>query len=391
MVEAWLVEIVKGIGKLFLHPLLYWGIILVFVTGILRIKRERRQFGYKVFHMFSELKNTWLFSLVTGLVLSIICLTIGIVLSYEVIFLISIVTVLLSLHFRFSLLSASYILGITYLIVLFAPTMLNEQNGLDPTLFSDVSLTGLSILLSLFLVVEALLLFRVRRNETFPGLSLSNRGEWIGQHNIKKLAVIPFFIPVPTGLITPFAAYWPLFSIEGETYSLLLFPFLIGIDYMSKRQLPTAVAKEIAQKTVYLAIFVLVLATFSIIISWFSLLSVLVGIIGKEFIHYQHREQEKKKSSYFHRGLKVLGIIPGTPAERLGILVGETIVKVNGHKIRTPDEFYEKLRVSGSFFKLDLLDVDGEIRFLQSPRYEGDHYKLGIIFTDNPYKQQIRS
>lgn len=388
-VEAWLVELVKGIGKFFLQPLLYWSIVLVFVAGILRVKRERKQFGYKLFKLFSEWKHTWFFSIVTGLVLSIVCLTVGIVFPYEVILLISIVTILLSVRFRFSLLSASYIIGVTYLIVLFAPTILQQQNILDPMIFSNISLVGLSIILGLFLFIEAFLLFRIKRNETFPRLALSNRGEWIGQHHIKKLAVIPFFMPVPNGLITSFATYWPFFPVGSETYSLLLFPFLIGIDYTTKRQIPTVVTKEIARKTMYLAVFVTVFAMISKMNSWFSLLAVLVGIIGKEFIHYQQRAKEKNKSSYFNRGLKVLGIIPGTPAERLGILVGETILKVNGHKITTPDEFYEALQASGSFFKLDLLDEQGEIRFLQSPLYEGDHYKLGIIFTDDPYRQKI--
>ena len=39
-------------------------------------------------------------------------------------------------------------------------------------------------------------------------------------------------------------------------------------------------------------------------------------------------------------GLRILGIIPGTPAERLDILIGETIIKVNGIKINTEQEFY---------------------------------------------------
>src|SRR5690625_6909503 len=71
--------------------------------------------------------------------------------------------------------------------------------------------------------------------------------------------------------------------------------------------------------------------------------------------------------------LKVLAIIPGTPADRLQLLVGETIAKVNGQTVRSTDEFYAAVQASGASFKLDVLDDAGEVRFVQSAIYEGDH------------------
>ena len=113
LIEAWLTEGVKALGKLFLQPLLYWSIILIVISGYQRIKRERINFGYKIFDVFYEWKHTWRFSLVFGLIISMITLGIGVVFTYETIVLLSIVVILLSMTGKFHLLSPSYTIGLT--------------------------------------------------------------------------------------------------------------------------------------------------------------------------------------------------------------------------------------------------------------------------------------
>src|SRR5699024_2486940 len=189
MVESWLTELLKGIGKVFLNPLLYWSFILI--VGYKRIRQERKQFGVKIFDVFSVWKKTWIISLLAGLSISLLNLGLGIVLSYESILILGIVVILLSISFRLSLLSASYTMGITFLIVLLSPLLLQFQTFLGVKSFTEIDLTGIVILLSIFLFVEAILLNNVKREETFPELSMSDRGIWIGQHRLKKLSLIP--------------------------------------------------------------------------------------------------------------------------------------------------------------------------------------------------------
>ena len=182
MVESWLIELLKGIGKVFLNPLLYWSFILIMIVGYKRIRQERNQFGVKIFDVFSEWKKTWIISLLAGLFISLLNLGLGIVLSYESILILGIVVILLSISFRISLLSASYTLGITFLVVLLSPLLLKFQSVLEIKSLTEIDLTALVILLSIFLFAEAILLRNVKREETFPELSLSDRGLWIGQH-----------------------------------------------------------------------------------------------------------------------------------------------------------------------------------------------------------------
>lgn len=390
-IQIWLIEIAKSLGKLFLNPMLYWGIMLVLLAGSKRIRRERKQFGFKVFPMFSELKGTWLSAILIGLLLSILFVGIGIVFPYSSILLLSVIVVLLSLHMKFTLLSASYTIGLTYFIILLSPLLLQYQSYIDPNIFAHTPLTGLAILLGLLLIVEAFFLKKIDRNDTFPELVKSERGRWVGQHRLKKLMIIPFFVLIPSGLITSYIPFWPYFSIGEETYSLLLVPFLLGFDITVRRQLSGYVASRLGHLITLLGFIVLFVALGSIYIPLLSFIAVIVALIGREYILYQHKVLEEHKKGYFtqvNEGLKVLSIMPHTPGANLGILVGETITKVNGIPVHTVGEFYESLQASGAYFKLDVIDDAGEVRFVQSAFYAGDHHKLGLIFTEEPYYEK---
>jgi len=384
MLDVWLAAFIKAIGKIFLQPLLYWAFILVFIASYLRIKRERIDFGYKIFSTFSELKQTWMVSLLFGLIISSIAIGVGIVFSYETIFLLSIVIIILSLTFKFTLLSASYTVGLTYLVLLLLPVVLTN----DALITNSTNYTGLVLLLGILLFAEAFLLRRVKRNTSLPRLTQSQRGLSIGQHHLKKLSIIPFFTLVPNGPIHSVAPFWPYIDIGSQSYSLLFVPLLIGFDHIVTGRLPHHASLQLSRSMALLAFIVTVIAFGSIFIPLLSFVAVIIAILGREYINYKNRMYNRDQTPYFtplKKGLKVLSIIPGTPADRLGILVGEVIVKVNGRAVRTVEEYYEALQLSGAFFKLDVIDDVGEVRFVQGAFYEGDHHKLGIIFTSDKY------
>ncbi|WP_047980820.1 PDZ domain-containing protein [Ornithinibacillus contaminans] len=387
MVEDWLVELGKGIGRLFLNPLLYWAIALVILAGVRRVKRERNYFGTKVFDVFSEWKDTFGLSLGIGLIVSLLSLGVGMVVSYEVLLVLGIVMILVSLSLRFTMLSPSYTIGITSIILLLLPMVTEYVDFLSVQ--DNTNFVALTILLGLFLLVEALLLKRTRHNDTYPSLVLGERGSWIGRHFIKKFAIIPFFIFVPAGLIEPIAPYWPMLSMGEEQYGIVLFPFLIGFEHVVKGHLPQLVAKRLAKSISLLGVLVLVIAIGSVYIPWLSIVAIIIAIFGREMLNYRILMYDHGKRPYFNHtndGLKVLSIIPGSPADRLAILIGETISKVNGQKVHSVEELYEALQQTGSFFKIELIDKNGEIRFVQSAMYEGDHHELGLIFVGDPYR-----
>lgn len=389
LVELWLQELSRGALKVFVNPLFYWIFILVVLAGYQRIKNERQQFGVKVFDLFSEWKYTWFPAILTGLILSIIFAGVGLVYSYGTIIVLSVMMIILSIHLRFTLLSPSYTIGLTYIVLLFAPVIIKNQNYIPESYFTDINYLGLALLLGVMLIVEAFFIRRVKRDETFPRLLKSERGIWIGEHQIKKLTMIPLIFLVPGGVIESFAPYWPLISINDTTYGLVLFPFLLGFSHRVRASIAPLAAKHLSKKILLLGILVLAISVTGYYLKGLSLLALLIALFGREFITYRFRTQEKQKNAFFKPeevGLRVIGIIPGTPAERLDIQVGEVVYKVNDKRIYSSDGFYEALQTSGAYFKLDILDDNGEVRFVQSAFYESDHYRLGLLFVEKPHR-----
>lgn len=392
MLETWLFELLKGIGRLFLHPLLYWTVLLLILTSYKRIKRERYDFGSKIFDMFTESKNTFTFSILFSVIVSLFSISFGFIMSYEVIAILCIVTILLSITGSLSMLSASYTIGITFLIVLILPyVQLDFLQGLViEQHMSIVYLISLAILTGLFLLIESLLVSS-KKYQTFPTIALSDRGKWVGQHHLKRLAFIPFFAFIPVEQVGAIAPLFPYFQYGDQTFSLILLPFIIGFDYKVQGDLPFEVSQKLGKYTFVLSTIVLLIAVSSLFYPVLAIVAILVAIIGKEWITFRHRTQNRKKQAFFspvNDGLKVLAIYPNSPAERLDIQVGEVIHKVNDIRVNDSKDFYEALQQSGPFFKLDILDYQGEVRFVKSAFYEADHHELGIIFPEVPHQAE---
>src|SRR5699024_12595824 len=117
-------------------------------------------------------------------------------------------------------------------------------------------------------------------------------------------------------------------------------------NYKVIDELPNLVVNKIFNSVLFLSIIFLCLTFISIYYPAVSMVAVACAILRKEWIMFAHSSKNMNKMSVFHPmndGLKVLTTIPNSPAERLGILIGETIVKVNGRAINETNQFYEAL------------------------------------------------
>lgn len=77
----------------------------------------------------------------------------------------------------------------------------------------------------------------------------------------------------------------------------------------------------------------------------------------------------------------ILGVLPESPASKMALQVGELITKVNGTSVYDEKGLYEALQRNRAHCKLEVLDVNGQVRFVQRALYEGDHHELGILFV----------
>lgn len=388
MVQIWLVELLKGTGKLFLHPVLYYLFFLAGILGVMRVKRERKNFHIRAEDAYFELRQLLPLGLIIGATLSVVVLAAGIVIPFAAVLLIAAFTILLSLTTNVRWMSPVYTVSAAFFaIVMLAnnswnlPVFEKTFQAIDKQIYPSIV-----VVLGLLLIAEGILILKNGSKGTSPKLTKSKRGQSIGVHEVKRLWLLPMFLLIPGGAISSAFEWWPVFQIGAKEYSLILVPFAIGFNQQIKGMLPREAIQNHGRQVIGLGVFIFLL---SIAGYWYplsSIVTVALTVIGREFLSLMAYLKDDGKPVYFSKknhGLMIIGIIPETPAEKMGLKVGEIITKVNGMQVQDETTFYEALQKNRAHCKLDVLDTNGEIRFVQRALFEGDHHELGVLFVQD--------
>ncbi|VEF46949.1 PDZ domain-like protein [Bacillus freudenreichii] len=391
MVQLWLLEFAKGIAKFFLNPVLYFSIILVLIAGFLRIKRERADFNVRVQDQFHELKHLLPAGLLAGIILSVITLVTGFTLPLEMLALVAVATVLLGVLGNARLLSPALTIGLP-LIFVFIINLLNVHIPYTGALIENNQfLIGVPVLLGVLLLIEGIFILKDGLKDVSPKLRTSPRGLTVGALQIKRVWLLPIFFFLPAGPLTVPFDWWPVFNWGTESYSLILVPLALGFQNQVQSGLPGQAVERIGKQIVLLAVIVLALSA----AGWFYpkfVPPIIAGIaiLGRLFISYRHRVRENNTLYYFtprNSGVMILDVIAGTPASKMELKTGEIIQSCNNTTVSNKDDLYKALLKNRAYCKLEVLDVNGEIRFEQCALYEGDHHELGILFVEKRSKR----
>ncbi|WP_339060457.1 PDZ domain-containing protein [Tepidibacillus marianensis] len=199
--------------------------------------------------------------------------------------------------------------------------------------------------------------------------------------------MVPLFLIVAVGdpSINTFhlASWWPLF---GATTALTILPAPVLIGYSELTTVYSSYQKS-KMASNHLLIYSLILLGMAFIAEvWapFQIIAVIFTGLAHEGIHWWGKRKEKNlQPIYVHPedGLKILAIIPDSPAARMGITAGEVIKKVNGQRVSTRSQLYDALQLQPAFTKLEVLNEAGHIKLVQHSLFAGDHHQLGILLV----------
>ena len=389
--ETWIIEIAKGIGELFLHPLFYVGLILTYVLGFMRIKQERKLFHVRVEDPMIEMKEYIVPSLIWGFILSVITGLIGLNVPFGFILLVAIIMLLISLSMQIRFLSPAYTVGLTFLVIY----ILNKTGfaGIPDSeylVFDQAIYPSIAALAGLLLLAEGLLIRKRGAIQVSPFIEKGKRGLFIGAQRTKRVWLVPVLLFIPNGVLDISSDFWPVFTFGETDWSPILVPFFIGFSFKVKSNLMSQVVGKIGNRVAILGVLVLAL---SIAGRWYPLISlaaVIIAIVGREAIQQVSKNQEDQSNPFFtsgKKGLMILGVLPESPAERMGLKAGERLTKVNGQQVFSSAELYEALQSNRAHCKLEVYDVNEQIRLVQNALYEGDHHELGILTVDSEIKR----
>lgn len=386
-------NILHGWLGLFIHPLFYLFLLLALWMGVRRVRRERHDFRVRVFGVADEFKAMIGPGLLMGVFASMVTIAVGLVLTPGMLVLVAGCYVLVMLTFQLRLLTPVFVVGIAVLTAYGMPAFQVGVPLLDRWI-SDIQQTSLaaaSLLLGILLIVEGVLVLIWGHQHTTPRVLQGLRGKYIGAHEARKFWLVPvcLLLPMSDGAI-PALDMWPFTVSIGGSFSLWLVPFGFGFYRRITDAIPRRVVARRAVGSFYLGGLVILIAAFGLYTDmaiWAPTAAGLAIGLRMLFMIMASFKQKKDKTTHFRQrndGLTVLGILPASSADKMGVQIGERIQKVNGERIYTEDDFYTALQQHGAYCRMEVVDVAGEARFVQGALYEGGHHELGLLFVHAP-------
>ena len=398
LVEQWFIEGLYSIGRFFLHPFTYFLLLFSFILGYYRVKKERKSFHIRVYDTFEDIRYTYSKGIGIGLIISFVTLLLGLSLPFGTIVLWTILTFILCLTFQPRWLSPVFTVGGTIFLTA-ALLKWGEESEPIYQFFVDIDQTNfqlLSLLLVLMLLVEGILIYKTASIRTSPSIIKSSRGLPIGNHTANRTWLVPLMLLVPGGNLSSPVSWWPVLSIGDQTFLLMFIPFVIGFHQRVQGSLPKESIQTTGKRVIWLSVICLIPAIIAIWVPIFSFIVAFIALVGREFMTVKQRMNDDSASFYFSKrdqGLVVLGTLPSSPGEKMSLQVGEIILKTNGQPVKSEDEFYKALQKNRAYCKLEVLGLNGEIRYAQGALYEGSHHELGILFVQdyNRWEQERAS
>lgn len=383
---------------LLMQPYYYVGLLLLMLYFYWQMKLERRMFHVKL-HSPSK---RWLLSVLwgwaVGLTASVPMLFLGSLLQVDALLWLWTITLILSL-FRIRFLCFTYATGILTLlhaiaVIIEDMEIIKIESSILLRIWESLTMIHAPSLLALIAILHLLesLLMKLQAAEvTTPIYIESKRGKTIGAMQFQAFWIIPVFLLVPDSS-TLSLAWTPWFSGPWqEGWAWITFPVLIGFSEWSRSQWPEPKLRRSAKRMLMYSVVVLAMAIGAEMLTWLIIPAAVAILVMHEFFIVRDRfHEEDQPPMYVHdeRGLLVLDVIPGSPAEELGISSGEVLRRVNGKDVRSQEMLHQAIRENAAFIKLEVINRDDESKFLQRAMYEGEHHQLGIILSPDDETQR---
>nr|NNM91393.1 PDZ domain-containing protein [Bacilli bacterium] len=354
-----------GYAHFLAQPYLYLLFLLFIFLAYRRLQKlERASIGVKVTAIWRNLFFAMLIGVLLGIVESIgLRLLHASFTSMTMAWCYAISVVLLLIDLRFT--TVTYIVafygllqGIGLLVldvfhVHLPASIIEFARTMSPSL---LLITGISSLLG------AIVFSFVHDSALSPLFINSRRGQVVGAFYLQK--------------------YWPLAIVTSIGNTFAPFPVIVGFSMIVIGNQPRSMKRNAVFFLVLLGILSIVgfiLSRYFPEITW--LIALLLGLMQEcsyQFIKYR----ETRKVPHWvkpARGVRVLSTVPGTPAHRLGLTPGDTIVKVGGMTVNSTYDIHFAIEQNPAYVKFEVNDAMGEARFLGTTINEVDPHQLGLI------------
>lgn len=205
------------------------------------MKRERKQFRARILWGWTEAKHFLLDGYVWAIIISVISVAVGLVIPSSWLMVYSVWMILFVLLFMYQAGSAIYAIALavaTFYIMFFYDWSYEifswEIVGQD---IDGQVIVPIAILAGLLLIAEGYIIQKHGATNASPRLVKTARGSEAMEYVTKRLWLLPILLVIPGDVIHTYLPFWPQFTLGESTFSLILFPFVIGFQQKSRHSL----------------------------------------------------------------------------------------------------------------------------------------------------------
>lgn len=266
--------------------------------------------------------------------------------------------------------------------------------------YDKIHIPSVLVFIATIQVVESVLLYLTRKHDNIP-VFIQHNGQITGAFIKQKYYAVPFiflsFSVAPYSLlINKITVKWgTLFNRDiGHISSGAAF-FLIGaisVTSYSSVAIATPPEEKCRNDSVMFSIgglILFVLALFSTETEALRWAGSVFALLYREVIYRIGLYMEKKKRPLYtavQRGVRILEIIPGGPADKMKMKRGEIILNINGKPVQTEDGIRHILSSSPTFIWMHTEDPSGRIKIYEYKCYPDGVNDLGVIFVPREWE-----
>lgn len=382
-------DLVLAIGRFFVNPVLYIALLAAVLLGYYRVKKERKIFRIRIVYGLTEfkrlVKDGWLYAVV----FSVLFAGIGLVVPMNWLIALSIVSILLMATSFYQAGSFIYLaaaaVGLSWLFHANEWTLNFGLFKFEGMAFSYEWLLPVAIIAGALVIAEGKMIGKAAADAASPRLHKSGRGLKAAAYISKRLWLLPILLVVPGSLLDSYAPYWPQLPIGESNFSLILFPIVFGFIGRSQRTLPVYLYPQVGKAVTTLGISLVVVSLAALLWQPLAAVALVGGVIGRIAIAV-HFALKERSGNYAvtpqSQGVMIIDVLPGSPADKMGLMRGEVIRKVNGIAIANESELYEAIQVNAAHCRLEVLDHNLEVRLRQHVIFRHDHHRLGLLVVN---------
>lgn len=258
--------------------------------------------------------------------------------------------------------------------------------------YPEIDVPSILGLVAILHFIEAALIYINKGKDSIP-VYIKYQGNIAGAYLIRKFWLIPivfmtFLSQNAAGILSDSTAnWWMLFrpeTLKTGAYALGMDCLIAVLGYsdLAITKHPEKKSRETAELLFYYSALLFATAITSMSIRWLVYPGAFFCIAAHEGIYMYGRYKEKNGPPLYspvRRGLKVLEVLPGSHAGKMGINRGDIILSINGRDIQSEEGINAALQDYPTFVWVGLKTWDEKDKTCEYWCYPTGCEKLGII------------